>query len=120
MYDHKGQLLTENKDIIKEAERHYSEVFKDKPINKEHEEYRQEREALCLERLEECSKIKTPEWTESDVTIILKQLKNGKSKDAYDLPNEIFKPGTAGDDLVSAVTKLMNRIKSELNYPELL
>ena len=38
----------------------------------------------------------------------------------YDLPNEIFKPEVAGDDLILAVTKLMNRIKNELSYSTLL
>ena len=47
-------------------------------------------------------------------------MKQGKSKDAYDLPNEIFKPGIAGDDLIHAVTKLINRIKNELNFSHLL
>ena len=79
-----------------------------------------EREALCISRLKECSQIKTPEWTIADVTNVLKQLKKGKSKDAYDFPNEIFKPGIAGDDHICVVTKLMNKIKNELNYPHLL
>ena len=35
------------------------------------------------------------------------------SKYAYDLTNEIFKQDAGGDDLVSAITKLMNRIKKE-------
>ena len=34
------------------------------------------------------------------------------------MPNEIFKPGVAGDDLILAVTSLMNRIKNELNFPD--
>ena len=73
-----------------------------------------------MKRLKECSTVKTPEWTITDVTTVLSQLKRGKSKDAYNLPNEIFKPSVAGKDLILAVTILMNRIKTELNYPELL
>ena len=48
---------------------------------------------------------------------VLKQLKPGKSKDPYDFPNEIFRPDVAGEDLILALTKLLNRIKSELIFP---
>ena len=104
--------LTENNDIVKEAEKHYSEVFREKPINNEHIKYKMEVEALCLSRLKECSKIKIPEWAIAYVTNVLNQLKQGKSKYAYDLPNEIFKPGIEGDDLIHAVTKLINQFKN--------
>ena len=45
------------------------------------------KEALCDERLKEASKCKTPMWSVGDVTIVLKQLKTGKSKNPYDFPN---------------------------------
>ena len=41
----------------------------------------------------------------------IKDLNNGVSKDPYGHPNELFKPGVAGKDLVNAVTKLMNILK---------
>ena len=44
---------------------------------------------------------------------MLRNLKTGKSKDPYCLPNELFKPDVAGD-----VTMLINRIKNERIYPE--
>ena len=120
MFDTNGQLLTLDKDIIIEAENHYKEVCKEKPIQEQYAEYQEDREELCRTRLEQCSQNKTKEWTISDVTAVLKSLKPGKSKDAHDLPNEIFKPSVAGENLILAVTKLMNRIKNELSYPNLL
>ena len=114
------ETLKAYQNIYLEAVNHYTRVFTENPINKEYEDYKKTREELCLKRLEECSKIKTPEWTISDVTTVLTQLKAGKSKDAYDLPNEIFKPSVAGKDLILAITILMNRIKNELSYPVLL
>ena len=95
-------------------------MFEEREINEEHKEYKNSREKLCEERIEECSKIKTPDWTKEDVLYVLNNLKTGKAKDAYDLPNEIFKPDIAGIDLVLAVTKLMNRIKNELSFPKML
>ena len=55
-----------------------------------------ERELLCMKMLE-----------------IARQ---NKSKDPFDIPNEPFKPDVAVDDMILAITKLMNRIKDELIY----
>ena len=76
------------------------------------------REKFCKDRLSKASKNKTVEWTVEDVTNVLKSLKTGKSKDPYELPNEIFKHSAAGDDLILALTKLTNRIKHERTFPE--
>ena len=48
---------------------------------------------------------------------VLKNLKTGKCKDPYAIPNELFRPYAAGDDLVLAVTKLINLVKEELVFP---
>ena len=53
-----------------------------------------------------------------DVTSVLRSLKTGKAKDPFDMPNKIFKPDVAGSDLILTQTKLMNRIKDELHFPE--
>ena len=43
----------------------------------------------------------------------------GISKDPYGLPNELFKPGLAGDGLLKAVRIIMNKIKDNpQDYPE--
>ena len=115
-----GKLLTDKDDILNEAVKHYKEVFRNKPINKELIQHMKDREKLCMQRLKECSQNKTEQWTISDVTIVLKALKPGKSKDPHDFPNELFMPDVAGDDLINAITKLVNRIKNELTIPELL
>ena len=120
MYNSDGKLLTAKEDILNEAVKHYTNILEEKPMNEEHKEYQHAREELCFQRLQECSKIKTPDWTIENVRSVLSSLKTGKSKDAYDLPNEIFKPEVAGEDLIIAITKLMNRIKNELSYPTLL
>ena len=86
-------------------------------MKEEYHEYKKERETLCMEQLEECKKNKTQNWTVEDVTFVLKGLKTGKSQDPYEMPNEIFKPG---DDLIKALTILMNGIKNEFIFPSTL
>ena len=63
---------------------------------------------------------KTPPWTKKQVLNVLNALKKGKSKDPWDLPNEIYHPEVAGDDLIEAITLLMNKIKKQGKIPELI
>ena len=120
MVDNEGKLLTDTKEILKEAENHYTKVFEKTNIKEGLEEVENEKKQLCEEHLKTASKNKTPKWTVMDVKNAIKNLKNGKSKDPYEYPNELFKEGVAGDDLILATTKLMNRIKEEQVFPECL
>ena len=55
-----------------------------------------------------------------EVEKVLKNLKNGVSRDPLGYANEIFNPKVAGDDLINAITKLVNRIKTEQVFPQCL
>ena len=50
----------------------------------------------------------------------MKGLKARKSRDPNNIANELFDPKVAGEDLIEAILKLMNRIKSDLIYPDCL
>ena len=63
---------------------------------------------------------KTDPWDISDLNEVLKSLKKDKSRDPYNLANELFKPDVAGEDLKLALLKLLNRIKSEQLCPKCL
>ena len=63
---------------------------------------------------------KTPPWTLEDVKVVLRDLKKKISKDPYDLPHELFLWFNAGDDLVLAILKLMNKMNDQLIFPECL
>ena len=104
-----GKLLTDEKDIMDEAVKHYKGVFEEKPIDKDLIDYKKEREDLCAQRLKEAAKHITPPWTLQDVKIATKDLNSGISKDPYGHPNELFKSGIAGEGLLRAVTALMNK-----------
>lgn len=57
-------------------------------------------------------------WSEEDI-VTLKSFKNGKRKDPLGLDNEIFKPPTAGTDMVQSFLLMMNKIKNEVRIPEI-
>ena len=120
MLDRNGNLLTDAKDIVDEAVKHYQDVLSDKPIDEDYKHIQTEKEELCMERLKLASKIKTPDWTMSDINVVFKYLKKDKSRDPLGYPNELFKEGIAGDDLKLAVLKLMNKIKEKQQFPTCL
>ena len=75
---------------------------------------------MCQQRLATAKKDKSPQWSIEDVKFVLKHLKTKISKDPYELPNKIFHLSNAGEDLVLAITKLMNKIKDQCEFPQCL
>ena len=75
---------------------------------------------MCKTRLDYTKTVKTPPWTKNEVVKAMKGLKSKKSRDPTNLANELFNPKVAGEDLIEAVQKLMNRIKSDLIFPDCL
>ena len=75
-------------------------------------------EKLCQERLKVASKVISPDWTEEDVKYVVKNLKKNKSRDPHGYSNELIQCG--GQDVLSAVTKLMNSIKRQQTFPQSL
>ena len=57
------------------------------------------------------------DWSEKDITNVLKKLKTGKSRDPLGLINEIFK--VEGKDLVQSLTVMMKIVKKTQIIPEL-
>jgi exonuclease III len=118
MKDSKGKLLTTDEEIKAEAVKHYQKVFEAKPINEDMKDHKLKREKLCEERLKEAANNKSPPWTTKDVKNAIKDLNKGTSKDPHGHPNELFKSDVAGEDLVTAVTMFMNRLKANpQDYP---
>ena len=79
-----------------------------------------EKEELGKLRLKIASRKKTPDWTMDQLAVVLKYLKKNKSRDPLGYANDIFHIDVAGDDLKQAIILMMNRVKREQIYPEVL
>ena len=79
-----------------------------------------DKEELCHQRLKYASRNKTEPWTMKQLGTVLKHLKKNKSRDPFGYANEIFRSKVAGDDLKKAILYLMNGVKKEQVYPEVL
>ena len=60
------------------------------------------------------------DWTENDITEVLKSLKNRKCQDRLGMINEIFKPLMASTDLVRFLCLMKNNIKDKCYVTDLL
>ena len=120
MLDEKGNLVTSVKGVEKLAIKHYTEVLKNRPILDKYEGLKDDKEALCEERVKVAKENKSPPWKMTDLEDVLKSLKTKKARDPYGLANELFKPEVAGRDLKIALLAMMNGIKDEQTFPEQL
>ena len=115
-----GNLLTSEEKIEEAAIKVYKERLKNRPINNNMKHIKDAKELLCKKLLHVARLKKTPDWTMKDLNLVLKKLKKQKSRDPYGLANDLFRPEVAGDDLVLALLKLMNKIKNDQKYPKCL
>lgn len=120
MKDSGGKLLTTDEEVKKEAMKHYQQVFQDKPMEEDLKHLKDIREDLCHARVKHAKKVKTPPWSKEDVICVLKSLKPKISKDPYEMPNELFLFKNAGEALIFAITKLINKMKDQTEFPECL
>ena len=120
MLDKQGNMLTSKRDIENRAVEVYTERLGANKIKEHLESYEQTVNKLCESRLKLTKLNITEPWTMDNFDIAVSDLDNGKSRDALDHSNEIFKKGVAGSDLKLAVLKLMNLIKDRQEYPEAL
>ena len=120
MLDTSENLVTNVENIKKLAVEAYKERLRSRPMKEGMEDVREAKEKLTKQLLEKAANNKTPSWSMNDLDEVLNKLKNDKSKDKNGLANELFKREAAGSDLILAILKLMNRIKSEQIYPKSL
>ena len=120
MLDDMGNLLTAPHAIEALAVETYKKRLENRKIKDDLKDLQNEKEELCKLRLKLASQRKTPPSTMSQLETVLKYLKKNKCRDPFGYANEIFKLDVAGDDLKESTLILMNRIKLELIYPEVL
>ena len=76
---------------------------------------------LFNQRLAKASINRSEPWSREQLVKVLKSLKKGKSRDPWNLCNEIFKPEVAGDDLIEALlwhNSYQPKVRSTLHVPE--
>jgi hypothetical protein len=116
MEDKHKNLLTSDEAIKNRALEVFAERLENNIMKPHLKDLEDDTNVLCEIRLKLAKSNETEPWTLDDLEYALKQLANGKSRDAEGFANEIFK--VAGDDLKMAVLKLMNLMKKKQQYPK--
>ena len=75
---------------------------------------------LWERRFKLLSRTSSSDWSTEDVLKVLRSLKSNKCRDPLGFSNELFKPGVCGQDLVKAITLLMNSSKNQVHTPNLM
>ena len=98
----------------------YKNRLKHRDIKPELQEIFVLKTKLWESRLENIERIKSPNWTMSNLDTVLSSLKRNKSRDPNGMVNELFKEGLIGHDLKYALLLMFNRIKAHQEIPSFL
>ena len=120
MNDANGNLITSDKALEKRALQVYAERLEGNTMEDHLKDLEKETNLLCELRVKVSKENKTEPWTMDDMKEVLNHLKKDKSRDPEGWAYELFKEETAGTDLLEALLKLMNLIKSKQESPTIL
>ena len=117
MIDKDGNLTDEDK-LKQMATDAYTQRLENRKIKPGLEHMQELKESLCMKRIEEAQRNKTPPWTLVDLVPVLSHLKKDAARDPIVYANELFHPEVAGTDLIKAVLTLMNQKKETQIHPK--
>ena len=112
--------MTSHKDLQKLYLDTFVHRLRWRPIKQDYKELFELKERLCESRLELSSLNKSLPWTRPQLLKVLSLLKNNKSRDPHGIINELFKPGVAGEKLITSQLIMFNKIKDEISFPEFM
>ena len=117
-YDDKGNLISAPNALKELYLQHYVKRLAHRKIDNKYIENYQKKVELWKLRFERLQETKTSDWTNKDLQVALKSLKNNKTRDPSGFINELFKAPVIGKDLENAILKMLNGIKRNYFIPE--
>ena len=94
-----GKVITNPNEKKHITLKHFRHRMRKRPTHEDTKEIAHIKETTFSMRIEEASKIKSPNFTMHELEKVLKHLKNEKSKDFNGYICELFKEGVVGTDL---------------------
>ena len=95
MLDSRGNLVTTSGAIEELTIQMYKDRLQALKIRDDLKWHEMQQEKMCEERIKEAQENCTPPWSMEDLEVVLKDLKNNKSRDPMGFANELFKPDNA-------------------------
>ena len=116
----KGQLITDKTGLLNLYREEYQVRLRHRNIIPKYEQLMKSKELLFDLRLSLSKMRKTPDWTNQQLSKILRSLKVNRTRDSEGLIYEILRPEVAGSDLCQSLLDLCNGMKSQCSVPEFL
>ena len=116
----KGKIVSSQKDIKNLLAAEYKNRLRTRPLRDDLKMVGI-RKADLFELKMKLSKMQESEpWSENDLEVALRDLKNNKSRDFEGYANEIFKSGIIGSDLKKSLLIMFNCLKKENLIPKFM
>ena len=113
-----GNLLTNTKVIENRPLKVYTKRLEGNIMIEDLKDLEETTNTFCETRLKLCKMNVTDAWIMDDLTYVPKNLKKNKARDADGYANKLFMLNVAGDDLLLAVLKLLNKIAEKQQFSE--
>ena len=97
--NHIGKLVTSPEDIKMLLHEEYNERLRPRPLHPNLKHIEELKNISFNIKLEEAKNKKSPEWTESELNNVLKDIKKNKSRDPDGIIRSIFRIDCVGSDL---------------------
>ena len=118
--DKTGNIVTNHAGLKQLYLNTYIHRLRTRPIKEEFEQMKQFKDELFELRLKIASSNKSKPWNMDQLEVVLKHLKEGKSRDPNGWVRDLFRNEVAGLQLKKSLLLLMNKMKSENHIPDFI
>ena len=116
----KGKIITSQKDIKALIASEYKNRLRTRPIRNDLKMVENRKFDIFKMKMKMACKKKSTEWSQNDLDLALRDLKNNKSRDYEGYANEIFKNGIIGTDMKKSLLMMFNGLKKENIIPQFM
>ena len=116
----RGKIISSQQDIKNLLLTEYKNRLRTRPMRDDLEDVGKRKNAIFRLKMKMSNLKRSKPWSENDLDIALKDLKNNKSRDFEGYANEIFKNGMIGSDLKKSLLILFNSLKKENFIPQFM
>ena len=116
----RGKIISSQQDIKNLLSTEYMNRLRTRPIRDDLIDVEKRKKTIFELKMKISNLKQNKQWTENDLEIALKDLKNNKSRDFEGYANEIFKNGIIGSDLKKSILIMFNSLKKENFIPQFM
>ena len=116
--DKSGRIVTSHDKLKKLYLNTYKYRLRNRPIKEDFKKIKEHKDELFKLKMHLAGSNKSEPWTMKQLEEVLKQLKEGKSRDPNGWVRDLFKNEIAGTQLKISLLMLLNKMKSENYIPD--